>query len=394
MSTSQNYKIQVFCCSATFVISGFIATLGGILIPYISDEYGLTYDQGGLILSAMSIGNLISGLFNGVLGLKVGEKNAILFFNSFMFLGFTILYFIKSPIFIIVAFFMLGLGRGATSSFNNRAVNAISGGKASAISALHAMFAMGALSIPIVSVIVIGQDSSSWSNISLVMLVVSAIGFLLYFIMPPVDYGNSNSHHNKENTITNHSKLGFLTKPSFIISSSILFFYLCVEQGVIGWLVSYFRNTGLLSDSMAQLTTTVMWIAVLIGRLLVAFISHKFNKSKMLLTMGIGVMVAFILLLLSQSSMMIICSLFLFGISMAGVYPTTVSISSKIVKDYELAWSFMLTIASLGAIIMPIVIGNVADKYGIFTGISTIAVVIIIDLILMIINCKKSTQWH
>ena len=62
-----------------------------------------------------------------------------------------------------------------------------------------------------------------------------------------------------------------------------LFFYLCSEQAVIGWLVTYFKDTGFLKDPLASLTTTIQWTCVLFGRLTVAYLSRKIDKRKIVL---------------------------------------------------------------------------------------------------------------
>ena len=70
-----------------------------------------------------------------------------------------------------------------------------------------------------------------------------------------------------------------------------------------------------------------------------------------------------------------------FGFSMAGIYPTTVSFSGKLIQDFPLAWSFILTLASLGSILMPSAIGRIAEKAGIAAGMSSVAAVVVIDLV-------------
>jgi fucose permease len=76
-----------------------------------------------------------------------------------------------------------------------------------------------------------------------------------------------------------------------------------------------------------------------------------------------------------------------FGFTMAGIYPTTVSFSGSIIQKYPLAWSFILTIASLGSIIMPSIIGKIAETAGIAVGMSSVAFVILVDLVLIIVLC-------
>ena len=75
--------------------------------------------------------------------------------------------------------------------------------------------------------------------------------------------------------------------------------------------------------------------------------------------MGFGLVGFFILLLFSTSTPLILVGIMGFGFSMAGLYPTTVSFAGTIIQKYSLAWSFILTIASFGSILMPSIIGKI-----------------------------------
>ena len=101
--------------------------------------------------------------------------------------------------------------------------------------------------------------------------------------------------------------------------------------------------------------------------------------------MGIGLVGFFFLLLFSRSTPFIILGIMGFGFSMAGIYPTTVSFSGLIIEKYPLAWSYILTLASFGSILMPSVIGKIAETAGIYYGMSSIVAVVIIDLLFVLI---------
>ena len=73
-----------------------------------------------------------------------------------------------------------------------------------------------------------------------------------------------------------------------------------------------------------------------------------------------------------------------FGFSMAGIYPTTVSFTGNLIQKYPLARSFILTTASIGSILMPSIIGTIADTAGIYYGMSSIVVVVLIDLLFIL----------
>lgn len=153
---------------------------------------------------------------------------------------------------------------------------------------------------------------------------------------------------------------------------------------MIGWMITYFKDTGLLNATLSQITASVLWIMILAGRLTAAWLSTRVRKEKLLVVMGLGLTLFFFILLFSRTTGIILIAIMGFGYSMAGIYPTTVSVGGRIIKQYDMAWSFMLTMASLGSILMPSIIGKIAEQAGIFYGMSSIVVVVFIDLAFII----------
>lgn len=160
-----------------------------------------------------------------------------------------------------------------------------------------------------------------------------------------------------------------------------IIFYLCAEQGVIGWMITYFKDTGFLPASLSQMTASVLWVMILAGRLTTAWLSTRMQKEKLLPIMGVGLVCFFFLLLFSRSTVWIVIGIMGFGYSMAGIYPTTVSFAGNLIEKYPIAWSFILTIASIGSIVMPSIIGKIAETAGIFYGMGSIVVVVFIDMV-------------
>ena len=54
----------------------------------------------------------------------------------------------------------------------------------------------------------------------------------------------------------------FLKYPHFWISTGILFFYLCAETAINGWLVTYFKDTGIMNTNTAQALSSILWRCV------------------------------------------------------------------------------------------------------------------------------------
>ena len=351
----------------------------GSLLPYIRDARGLEYAFCGMIVSLHSVGNLISSFASGALPAFLGRKKSILLFNAFFALSFLIIIFSDNNSLLALSFFLTGMARGATSNFCNQSINELAPGKASLLNGLHAMFAIGAFTFPLLLIILTKNNPDNWIYACYFMLIMGILSWIMYFIIPTSE---SFTTETKEKTA---SSFAFFKEPLFYLCTLTMFFYLCAEQGVIGWMITYFKDTGLLPQSLSQATASVLWIMILAGRLLTAWLSTKVHKEWLLLCMGFGLVAFLILLLSSSTTPLILIGIMGFGFSMAGLYPTTVSFAGSIIQKYALAWSFILTIASLGAIIMPSIIGKIAETAGIYYGMQSIIAVVIIDFICIVL---------
>lgn len=369
-------KQQLFYSYGVFVINGMLALSIGSLLPFIRDAKGLDYAFCGLIVSLHSVGNLISSFVAGALPVVIGRKKSILLFNAFFAVSYLLIISGGSRWLIALAFTMTGLARGATSNFCNTVINNLAPGKAGIINGLHAMFSIGAFIFPILLTLLTAADAGYWVYACYFMLGMGILSWLLYFAMPVED--------ERVEKQESGSSFVFFKEPLFWLCTTTLFFYLCAEQGVIGWMITYFKDTGLLDASLSQITASVLWIMILAGRLTTAWLSTRVRKERLLVVMGFGIVLFFFLLLMSRSTPWIVLGIMGFGYSMAGIYPTTVSFSGEIIKEYPLAWSFILTLASIGSIVMPAIIGKIAETAGIFYGMSSIVAVVLIDLVCII----------
>ena len=373
----ENKRKQLLFSYLTFMLNGMLALSIGSLLPYIRDARGLEYVFCGMIVSLHSVGNLMSSFLAGALAVAIGRKKTILIFNTFFPVAYLLILFGESNFLITLAFLLTGLARGATSNFSNVTINNMAPGKAGLINGLHAMFSIGAFVFPILLTLLTQKAADRWIYAGAFMLIMGIISWLLYRIMPVDEVL-------KKSEKSTCRAWGFFKEPLFLLCTLTLFFYLCVEQGVIGWLVTYFKDTGLLSASLSQIMASVQWIMILAGRLSTAYFSTKVRKETLLRIMGVGLVVFFLILITGTTPMQIVIGITGFGFSMAGIYPTTVSFAGKIIQNYPISWSFMLTMASMGSILMPVVIGKIAEASGILYGMSSVVAVVIADMILII----------
>ncbi|MBQ2802834.1 MAG: MFS transporter [Lachnospiraceae bacterium] len=367
-------KQQLVYSYVTFVLNGMLALSIGSLMPLIRDARGLDYALCGLLVSLHSVGNFLSSFFAGTFAMLLGRKKSILIFNAFFAIAFLLIILSDNRWCLITAFFMTGLARGATSNFCNMTINNLAPGKAGVINGLHAMFSIGAFLFPILLTVMTANKAENWLVAGYFMLAMGIVSWLLY-LLTPVDEGIIAKKEQKKSTF------GFFKEPMFLLCTATLFFYLCVEQGVIGWMVTYFKDTGLLDPALSQMMASIQWIMILAGRLTTVGLSGKVKKSTLLRIMGAGLVLFFIILMTGTTTPQIVIGIMGFGYSMAGIYPTTISFAGKTIQKYPISWSFMLTMASIGSIVMPSIIGKIAEVSGIVYGMSSIVAVVIIDMV-------------
>ena len=375
----QNKKKQLIFTYGAFAMNGMLALSIGSLLPFIRDAKGLDYAFAGMIVSLHSVGNLISSFVAGALPLKLGRKKSILLLNSFFALSYLVIILFDNSLLIALSFLLTGVARGATSNFGNTSINELAPGKASLLNGLHAMFAIGAFTFPLLLLGLTNVNPNNWIYACWFLLFMGILSWVMYFNVPLENDMPGGGKKGGE------SGFGFFKEPLFYLCTLTLFFYLCAEQGVIGWMITYFKDTGLLPASYSQVTASLQWIMILVGRLLVAWASTKVHKEKLLVVMGFGLVGFFLQLLLGGSTPLILLGIMGFGFSMAGIYPTVVSFAGRIIQKYSLAWSFMLTSASIGSILMPSIIGRIAETSGITSGMRSVVFVVVLDLMLILV---------
>lgn len=376
-------KSQFVMSYSAFLINGMLALSIGSLLPFIREARGFDYVFNGLLVSLHSVGNLASSFLAGMLPRILGRKKSILLFNSFFAIAFLIILFGRSNALLPVAFVMTGLARGAASNFCNTVANELATGKAWILNGLHAMFSVGAFLFPIILMLMTSADESRWILACWFMLAMGILCWILYFLIPVEE--NAGGEKAAGQRKADGGGFGFFREPIFYLCVGTLFFYLCAEQGVIGWLITYFKDTGLMSPGLSQLMASVQWVMILAGRLTVAALSTRMDKNKLLRVMGIGFVLFGMLLLFGRSVPLIVIGIMGFGYSMAGIYPTTVSYAGELMQKFNYAWSFILTLASFGSILMPSVIGRIAESAGIAYGMSSVIVVVAVDMALIFV---------
>ena len=366
---SDNKKAVLRQCYIAFALSGMGSLMVGSLLPFLRDAYGLNYAFSGMLLSAQPVGNLISTLLAGVLPLYIGRRRTVLILTIWMPVAYLLFALTSSPPLLLAACFFTGLARGSGANFSNVVVSTLAGETPSALNLLHGAFALGAFSAPFLLLLAnLALPASGFRLAALCMAALAAIQFSFYF--------RASRHRLPEQPHTGlrHVSYRFLLSAPFWSAGLILLFYISAEHSITGWLVTYMTDSGIVSGTLAQMTSSILWICILAGRLASAAISRTVSRNILLIANGIGFFGFFLLLFYSTSAPGAALSIAGLGFFMAGIYPTVFSSVTAELSGNDFASSLLMLLGSLGGIIAPALIGYISESAGIAGGMRTVIV--------------------
>lgn len=354
---------------------GLVLIMLGAILPDLKADYALSYQVGGALLSVQSVGYVLAGLLAGYLPLLLGIKVSYILIQLSVTLGFIMLLISGNPVWLLIAMLLIGVGKGGITNYNNLLMNIYSEGNAGPLNILHACFAAGAVIAPLIALAV-----SGWRMAVIIGCVccVASLVFLVLAGFSDADLENADSADaaaaGTEEGRKKKVDYGFLKEKLFWVTVLICFFYQAVEASFMGWMTSFLIDTGVMEASLARFTTSVLWLALMAGRLLCSVAARKFRPLHMILALTLITTVFMILLLLNRSPAGLIIATAGIGLGMSGMFGTSVSNAGDIFSRYPVCMGFFVFLASMGAIVAPAIIGVAANKAGMHTGMSTLLV--------------------
>ena len=341
----------------TFFFSGICAISAGVVVSLLQERYGFAYGMTGTLLSLMSIGNLIAGFLVGVLPGALGMKRSVLLLTIGYAVGYSLMGLTGAVAVLALAFFLVGIAKGSVMNTCTILVSDNSASRTRGMNLMHSCYACGALLCPFLIA------AAARVSTALAVFLLAVLGLMLWLVygFTPLGGGSQKTARTKE--VIDWS---FLHAPRFWLLTGLLFCQNAAEQSVTGWMVTYFKGSGIIAGSLAAYTVTVMWGATLVARLLIAFVFPFKNPRKAMVGMSVLCTFFYVLLVMAHTQVMAIVLLFAFAFSMAGLNPTAVASAGRMTSVTSMG--IMLPAASSGAILMPWVIGRVAERAGLAAG--------------------------
>ncbi len=339
-----------------FFLSGICAISSSVIISLLQEQRGLDYGTAGSLLSVMSIGNLIAGFLTGALPVKIGTKRTILLLTSGYAIGYALMMLPSAGLpLLFLSWAFVGFAKGCAINTCTLMVGNHSQDRTKGLNIMSAFYACGALLSPILAALA-GRVSSYASY-----LVLAILGGLMWiiFAISPLEEKSSSDQPLK-------TSWSFLKSPLFWLLTGLVFCQNAAETGVTGWLVTYFKDSGILSAGFSPYTVSVLWGATMVGRLFLAFVFPPRNSRKAMVIMSIFCTIFYLGLIMANGQISAVTLLLGFSLAIAGMNPMALACAGRMTSAASMG--VLLPVASMGAILMPTVIGMAAQNTSLHIG--------------------------
>lgn len=330
---------------ATFLLIGMVVSAYGPLLQILAHRFEVSLPVAGGVLSAHFAGALV-----GVIGsMRATERfpNRHVMVAALGFLAVGCALVALAPVWpvMLAAVFVLGVGFGALDIGLNQIVAHSEGARRTAVlNAVNGAFGIGAVLGPIL-VALFGEHHFVFLYAGGAVLAVGLMreGSRIPGRLPV-------------------APKSVARRPTALVVIFVVAFalYVGTEAGVGGWSTSHLRSLGLGAASAAALTSG-FWLALGLGRLLIALLPSRIPESAIVTTASaLGALA----LLAAISGWAAPIAYVVTGLVIAPIFPTGIVWLARLLPGDSRATSWLFPGAMLGGAVIPAAIGFVIARVG------------------------------
>jgi len=344
--------LLILAAIVAIFIYGMIAAMLGTILPDLSDRFHLTPSQNGTIAFAQALGLILASLAVGPLLDNEGKKIGLILGMGLISIALFALP--RSPGFrsILLLLFLLGIGGGIVVTAANALASDVGEvHRATALNLANLFFGLGALATPFVAANLFKRNwvrlCYTIASLTVVTLVVEAVTK-----MPgPTGAGRF--------VFADASPV--LGRPLLFLIGLFLFLYITCEVGIWNWLPRHLIAQGIPESRALNILSLGFALGMLIGRVGVLPVLIRMPAVTVTMAGSAAMAVTTFLMLRAKSPAAAWVLVFLAGISMAPVFPTTLAIvGDAFPRMTGTAIGFVITCGWTGLAVSSRLIGVIA----------------------------------
>jgi len=353
-----NKKVVFWSCCLGLLLFGIALTTLGSIVPDLREKFQLDDIAAGTLFSILPFGILAGSLAFGPVADKYGFRILMAVSCIFMAAGFEGIAFASSAGLLKVCIFIIGFGGGAINGAGSALVSDISDNdKTANISLLGVFFGIGALGMPLLLGI-LGENFMFWKIVFAVGILsfLTGIIFMIIKLPPP--------------KITQKMPAGkiadFFRDKVLLLIAFFLFFQSSFEGLMNNWTTTYLTDHLSVSQGKALYGLSLFVAGMVIMRLLTGTILRYIPVKRILIASFFFGLTGLICIASGISTVVALAGFMLVGAGLAGGFPIMLGFVGVRYQNISgTAFSFVLTIALLGNMLINYGMGIISEKYGI-----------------------------
>lgn len=356
-------KYAMILCNAVITLFAVVLTVNSPLLTYMAATFHLTLAQSGILYTTNFIGFVIFILIGGIIADKFNKK--IVISISLIGLSISILLFsLINNIYIavLVMIFIGGFG-GVIESGINALVAEIYPEKAVFyINFSQVFFGLGALSGPILAGILV-SSGISWQICYLGLGITVMVVAVLFTAsrMPVKVY---------DEKITYRAFKGLITNKKFLLICLCMFLYTGSEVGSWGWLSTFLKRNLAFTAVKSSIAVGLFWFSMTVGRYICSFLSNRFKTRSIVIILALASGIATVLAGAVTGEFGVWIIIVIIGLTYSGLWPMIISYGNKLFQNSKgTVFSLFIGGGGIGASVVPLMIGVIADNFNIRLGI-------------------------
>ena len=327
---------------------GALATSLSSLLDRMAAAIGLAPERVGVFISVYMVGSCLSAFFGGSLADRLGKRRVIAAGALLLALGLTGVAASGGAAMTFVGLFVLGVGFGPTESMSSALLTDENGARATLWMNLSQIgFGVGAIAAPALVAWHLGRGGQYPQ-----VFWVCAAGFLGFFLVLASGVRGRTANVNPESGV---NSFRLLKDRKFLLYAVLVFLYMGYESVAPAYLKQLFLEKGA-GEETATLTISLFWAAMLLCRLIGAFLSGKELFSVKFFTMFVIAGIA--VTLFARNNALRIAGVLLYGFGCGPVWTMIFVLSARVFPDRcGAAYGVMMLFSTAGGALFPAVIG-------------------------------------
>ncbi|HEX5235160.1 MAG TPA: MFS transporter [Silvibacterium sp.] len=342
----------IFAAIVAIFIYGMIASMLGTILPELSDRFRLTPSQNGTIAFAQALGLMLASLAVGPLLDDEGKKLGLMLGLGFISIALFALPRAAGFRSVVFLLFLLGVGGGIVVTGANALVSDVGEThRATALNLVNLFFGLGGLATPFIAANLFKRN---WLRLCYTVAFLTVITLCIQAatrMPPPTGAGRF--------ILADVGPV--LGRPLLLLLGFFLFLYVSCEVGIWNWLVRHLIAQGIPESRALNILSLGFALGLLIGRVVVSPILIHIAAVTVTLGASIAMAVTTFFMLRVGRPAAAFAVVFLAGLSMAPVFPTTLAIvGDAFPRMTGTAIGFVITCGWAGLAVSSRLIGAIA----------------------------------